>query len=89
MDIIIISLIVCLFGYMYRTEKRQMKRKIEVENKIKEIDQHLLESLREMEKKICRRGNDVEAVRRQFKKFQSNFLVFDQKVDKLTECLHY
>lgn len=86
---IIISLIVCLFGYIYRAEKRLIRKDEEIKKKIKKIDDHLLQSVKKMEKKINRRGSDVEAVRKQFKKFQSNFLVFDEKVDKLTASFYY
>lgn len=60
-----------------------LKNQKEIERKFDYFDRHWLETLHEVEKKIRSSGDDVEKVKDAFSRFQSKFLEFDQKVDKI------
>lgn len=59
-----------------------------MEKKIIEFEITLSSGMKEMEKKITTDRNDVETVRKDFKKFQAKFLDFDKKVEKINETMN-
>lgn len=82
--IILVVLFILFFILISRYQKKTLRIQDDIERKIFQFDTHLLESLQNMEKKICEHRHDVETVRKDFKRFQAKFLEFDRKINKIT-----
>lgn len=83
--IIILNLFFIFFSYWLYL---RLSRKIEDTNlKVDKFDRQWISILEKVEKKISTSQSDVGEITKEFKNFQSKFLEFDEKVEKITKSL--